>query len=115
MAHGLFNQKGQTTPARILIAKRFFDTNPKGTIQTGAWTEPKMDKADFYAWFRRCLNLKTGGEVMTHSDHVLMRDCRYVNDYLQNRIRHSGCKNLLSNPRLKRRYPQIDNQETETV
>lgn len=33
-----------------------------------------------------------------------------IHEYLFQRVRHSGCRGLLRTPRLKRRYPFIDNQ-----
>lgn len=39
----------------------------------------------------------------------LMVDAGNINDY-RNRIRHSGGRNLLRTPWLKKRYPHIDNQ-----
>jgi hypothetical protein len=40
----------------------------------------------------------------------LLHDARTINAYCRDRVRHSGCRNLLRNPKLRRRYPHIDNQ-----
>ena len=37
-------------------------------------------------------------------------DAMQINHYQERRIRHSGCRNLLRDKRLKRKYPHIDNQ-----
>lgn len=39
----------------------------------------------------------------------LQVDARRINEYAS-RVRHSGCRNLLRHPTMKRRYPHIDNQ-----
>lgn len=40
-------------------------------------------------------------------------DARVINDYYGQRIRHSGCRNLLRDLELKCRYPHIDNQPAD--
>ncbi|MDD5394848.1 MAG: hypothetical protein PHE17_17660 [Thiothrix sp.] len=42
--------------------------------------------------------------------HDMQADARHINAYYRDRVRHPGCRNLLRNPKLKRRYPHIDNQ-----
>ncbi|MBQ0918276.1 hypothetical protein KBW71_07450 [Hydrogenophaga aromaticivorans] len=37
-------------------------------------------------------------------------DAQKVNEYASG-VRSSGCRNLLRSPRMKRRYPHVDNQE----
>lgn len=104
-----FLQGGEyrTTTKNILIAKRYFETNPDGKILTGIWTRPSWTKQDFYQWFKKCLNEKTGGADYTERQWKRIRDCRIVNDYYQRRIRRSGV-NILTEPTMKRRYPEID-------
>lgn len=41
----------------------------------------------------------------------LQWDSARINEYAS-RVRHSGCRNLLRHPAMKRRYPHIDNQPT---
>ncbi|HRJ52222.1 MAG TPA: hypothetical protein PLE99_05620 [Candidatus Thiothrix moscowensis] len=43
----------------------------------------------------------------------VQHDARVINGYYGQRIRHSGCRNLLRNQKLKRRYPHIDNQPAD--
>jgi hypothetical protein len=98
-----------TTVHKILAAKEFFQANPTGTIDTGVWTEPTFTKDQFYQWFRKCLNNKLcrGNSTYTDRQRNKLRDARIINDY-QRRINHRGL-NVLTDPKLKRRYPHIDN------
>jgi len=100
------------TPHAILTAKKFFQINPDGLINTGDWKEPTYTKEAFYKWFNHCLNMKTGGEELTEKDYILMRDARRIKDYYQNRVHCQG-RNLLNTPKLKVKYPHIDNYTAE--
>jgi len=44
---------------------------------------------------------------------ALESDQRKVEDYIERRIRHSGCRGWLSTPEMQQRYPHINNQEIE--
>lgn len=43
-----------------------------------------------------------------HAD--LQVDARRINDYVGQRVRHTGCRGLLRDARMQRRYPHINNQ-----
>ena len=53
--NGMFDRNGDTTARHILIAAKFFRDNPDAFIHSGLWYEPTWTKADFSAWFSRCL------------------------------------------------------------
>lgn len=99
-----------TTAGRIVRVKKFFDEHPNGVLKTGIWTDDSWNKEKFYAWFRKCLFLKTGGAKYTEDEILMIRDGRKINDYVGKRIRHTGSRNFLSTPALKAMYPEIDNQ-----
>src|SRR5579859_3814962 len=93
----------------IIAAKRFSAEHPTGCINTGIWHNPTFTKEEFYAWFRKCLKEKTGGRRYADREMAKLIDARLVNDY-QRGIRHSGCRNLLREPKNRVRYPHINNQ-----
>jgi hypothetical protein len=97
-----------TTTKAIIKAKRFFEQNPEGELNTGIWTQPYWTKDDFYKWFRKCLNLKTGGSEYTDRQWQKIKDARIINDRYQKNLVRSGT-NILNDPKYKRLYPQIDN------
>lgn len=85
------------------------------------WPPVAWEFNQWRAWFLRCLNAKInrndprqGWRKMDEGYQIgLQCDRRTVEDYLFERIRHTGCYHLLRTPELKRRYPHIDHQERE--
>jgi hypothetical protein len=93
----------------IVAAKRFFQEFPNGQIPTGIWYQPSFTREEFYGWFRRCLNEKTGGGPYTNGELAKIKDARLINDYLRG-ARHSGSLNLLSEAKNRKKYPHINSQ-----
>lgn len=92
-------------------AFEFFHKNPRGKITVDYGTY--WNEAQFRQWFFQCLNNKINREAPeffgTGKDLTdAQRDARIINDWHARRIRHSGT-NVLSTPKLKARYPEIDN------
>jgi hypothetical protein len=53
----------------------------------------------------------TEAQERRHRD--LQIDAGRINDYVGKRIRHTGCRSLLRDPRMQARYPHINNQPRE--
>lgn len=60
------------------------------------------------------INRKAGIEDITPKQKQRLidyqHDARVISDYLTNRIRHTGVRNLLRTPEMKAKFPEIDNQ-----
>lgn len=102
----------RTSVKHILLAKKFFEEQPEGIIQSGMWAEPEWTKRNFYAWFYRCLLHKCGGSDYTDKEADLILDGHKVNMYYRDHVRNSGA-NYLTTAKMKRRYPHIDNPNFE--
>ena len=109
-----------TTVKRLLETDRYFKENPNGRISTGVWDDPEWDAAQFWQWFRECLNDKINREDTRQWRNLtpqcqldLRLDVRAIRQYVQNVARSSGSRGMLRTPELKRRYPNIDNQAME--
>ncbi|SRR5258708_4174405 len=100
------------TVKSIVNAKRFFEEFPNGLIVTGVWYQPTFTREEFYTWFLKCLNEKTGGGPYTDREIAKIRDARFINDYQQG-ARHSGSHNLLSEAKNRKKYPHINCQPIE--
>lgn len=107
---------------RTLIAAYRFakERGERGEFQIDWCT--RLNGLEWLRWFRECLNAKinrglarTGRKLDGDYQTELRRDARHINDYFGRRIRNSGCRNLLRTPELRRRYPQINNQEFEAI
>ena len=105
-----------TSIARIKAARAFFAANPEGRLSTGIRDDPVWTRDEFNRWFLNCLHAKisasaraAGRKLAPEYQAFMRRDCHRVRDY-RRRIRNTGCRNLLSTPELKRRYPFVDNQ-----
>jgi hypothetical protein len=97
----------------MIRAFEFYQQNPKGKMRLpdgGTFTF-----AEFRRWFREKLNEKINslGRLASIDEEkydALAWDARIINGYFAQRLRMSGCRNLLRSPKMKARYPEIDNQ-----
>lgn len=99
----------------LLEAVRLAKANPlmQFRVKGDPWG---MDSRDVLSMWRRGVDARAsrGLPVFTPAQEEAFQDLRLdaqrINEYAA-RIRHSGCRNLLRTPKMKRRYPHIDNQE----
>ena len=83
----------------IKAAFAYFRENPKGKIATGIWSDPAWTRAEFMAWFHKCLNAKInrtrlaviGRKCSDKYQQGLRRDARIINDYAR-RVMWRGLK-----------------------
>lgn len=115
---GLFSPNGDTSAKNLLIAMRYSKENPEGRFDSGLWPERAWTAKQFRAWFIAKLEEKitskmpqVNGKYATwQGQQALQMDRDRIQRYRNERIRNSGCRNLLSCKCLKDRYPEIDNQ-----
>jgi hypothetical protein len=100
----------QFPPKIILKARNHFKEHPDGEVGFYNGFYYTWTKEEFYAWFRKCLLLKCGGQKYTEKEFNRLLDGRIINEHYGQRIRRSG-RNILRHPKMKRLYPQIDNPE----
>jgi hypothetical protein len=107
----------RTTLPKLLAAYRFFEQCPDGQIRTGMWEQPTWTADEFRGWFRGCLHAKINRndrrpwrKLDDAYQLSLAIDARTVNDYYARRMRHTGCRNILRTPELRRRYPHVNSQ-----
>jgi hypothetical protein len=96
-------------PKIILKARKFCKEHPDGILRFYNGLEYTWTKEEFYAWFRQCLFRKCGGQPYTERQLNKIKDGRIINEYTGTRNRRSG-RNILSDPKLKRQYPHINNR-----
>lgn len=98
-----------TSAKNIMQAKRFFDEQPGDRIATGMWAYPEWTKEDFVAWFRSCLDIKTGGRAYDETDYDMQSDRRIIEQYLRGHKRSGS--GILRSKYMRKRYPHINNQK----
>ena len=102
----------QASVSGLLKAKQFLKSHPQGVIKFD-WATVYNAK-EYNVWFMKCLHNKinmNGGINIPISNHdylMMENDARLINEYYGTRIRRRG-GNMLNTPRLKRKYPQVDN------
>lgn len=97
--------------SKILEAKRFYAANPEGVLYIG-FSFGYWNKADFYSWFHKCLNIKCGGSELNQKDIDWKCDQRIVADYKRG-ARHPG-RNIFRSELFRKMYPHINNQTIES-
>jgi len=98
----------------LVTAVRLAKRDPQARFSgPGIW--PDLRSADILRLWRQGVDRRASRGLATYSGHEQRKyedlewDARRINEFAS-RIRHSGCRNLLRTPRMKRRYPHIDNQ-----
>lgn len=106
----------RTPTIRALVeAKRLALAHPDDVCIRYDWCTTWTGN-EFRAWFRARLNAKIntlGGLTQPSEERCrnLALDARTINDYVGRRVRHYGCRGLLRDPRMQRRYPHINCQD----
>ncbi|MBY0475383.1 MAG: DUF2958 domain-containing protein [Nitrosomonas sp.] len=106
---------------REFIASDFEKAQVPTAIYGWTATAQVMDKEDAKRRLRElidiAINRKAGMEDITPKKKQRLddyrHDARVISDYLTKRIRHTGARNLLRVPEMKKKYPYIDNQPRE--
>lgn len=100
--------------AALLAAVRLAKRDPNARFSgPGIW--PDLRSTDILRLWRQGVDRRASRGLPQYAGHEWQRfddlqwDARRINEYAC-RIRHSGCRNLLRTPRMKVRYPHIDNQ-----
>lgn len=103
---------------RDFIASDFDKAKVPASIYGWTATGQVMDKEGAKRRLRElidvAINRKAGIEDITPKQKQRLidyqHDARVISDYLTNRIRHTGARNLLRTPEMKAKFPEIDNQ-----
>jgi hypothetical protein len=104
------------TAHQLTTILRLAKTQPLATFTPRLFGASPMSSVQYLAWFRRRLHEKINSHLptcqTTGRKHTLEYQARMHRDgcYINMRARASG-RNILSNPELKARYPEIDNRE----
>lgn len=109
-----------TTTRRLIDTARAVKANPRIKIKTGMWEHSDWTAADFRRWFYAKLdekinrNLPQTGRKQTEDYQIDQKfDSYAIKNYYGKHIRHSGSRNLLRTPELRRLYPQVNCQSAE--
>lgn len=104
--------------ARALVeAVRIAKQNPNARFDVPH--DFPLDSADVLRlWDRGLMNRCNRGlpELTAEQEREyrdMQLDADRVNEYIGQRIRHTGCRNLLRTAAMKARYPHIDNQPSD--
>ena len=110
MKHAVLRPK---SPAALLAAVRLARSEPGAMFPVPGGFP--LTSAQLLAFWRKGVDARAsrGLKALSPDEEESFEDLRWdaarVNEWKAG-IRHSGCRNLLRTPAMKRRYPHIDNQ-----
>lgn len=102
------------SPAALLEAVRMAKADP--TIRFNVPGDFPMAANDVLALWERGVHARASRGLPALSPRAEQRladlywDACRINEFVGQRIRHTGCRNLLRDRAMKARYPHIDNQ-----
>jgi hypothetical protein len=99
------------SPGALVAAVRIARANPNARFEIPH--DFPITSAEVLALFSRGLTARCNrGLVISTSERATLAclDGRRVNEYVGQRIRHTGCSGLLRSPAMQRRYPHINRQ-----